>query len=54
MNRWLGRAPRTRDEVRRLQFCCDSAMQCTYCPFRPENQARSIQDLARDQLLGDL
>lgn len=50
MNRWLGRAPRSADEVKRLQFCCDSPEQCSYCPFRPENASASIRDLARRQL----
>ncbi len=53
MNRWLGRAPRTADEVRRLQVCCDSPQQCSYCPFKPENAHRNLQDLLREQLLGD-
>lgn len=46
MNRWLGRPPRTRDEVRRLQVCCASDLQCAACPFRQENAARSLRDLA--------
>lgn len=54
MNRWLGRPPRTADEVRRLQFCCDSESQCGYCPFLAKNASRSIKDLAREALLGDL
>jgi hypothetical protein len=47
MNRWLGRAPRSRDELRRLQVCCDSLVQCSACPLRSENAARNLRDLAR-------
>jgi hypothetical protein len=50
MNRWLGRNPRSAEDVRRMQACCDSAMQCVACPFRPENKARSLTDLLREQL----
>ncbi len=50
MNRWLGRAPRSRDEVRRAQACCDSAHQCDHCPFRPENEGRSLADLTKGLL----
>lgn len=50
MNRWLGRPPRTRDEVRRLQVCCDSPQQCPACPFRAANAARTIDELARELL----
>ncbi len=51
VNRWLGRAPRTGDEVRRLQACCDSEVQCRNCPFRAENANRSLKDILREGLL---
>jgi len=50
MNRWLGRPPRSADEVRRMQACCDSTLQCRHCPFRPENAGRSIADLTKGLL----
>ncbi len=50
MNRWLGRPPKTGDEVRRLQFCCDKPNQCSYCPFRAENAGVPLKELATRQL----
>lgn len=48
VNRWLGRAPQDRDELRRLQVCCDSIVQCKACPFRPHNRDVPLKDLARE------
>jgi hypothetical protein len=50
VNRWLGRAPRSRDEVLRLQACCDSPDQCVHCPLRAENAGRSIADITKGLL----
>ena len=47
VNRWLGRPPQSRDEVRRLQACCDGALQCQHCPFQPDNATRSLADITR-------
>ncbi|MGB1586735.1 MAG: hypothetical protein ACPHID_06800 [Thermoplasmatota archaeon] len=46
--RWLGRPPRTADEVRRVQSCCGNPAQCLHCPLRPENMKKSLADLTAD------